>query len=104
MEHLATEKQTQYTSSLKRMQIQYVCDHTQYRSYMRKFSKKEVERLFLLGLLEGENNPELVSPSFAQSKPKSNQVRFISDFRNFNKKLRQKPFLIPNINEILLKL
>ena len=43
-------------------------------------------------------------PSFAQPKPKSNQVRFISDFRNLNKQLKHKPYPMPNINEMLLKL
>ena len=34
--------------------------------------KKDVERLVILGFLEGPNNLEWGSPSFAQPKPKSN--------------------------------
>ena len=60
--------------------------------------KKEVERLVLLGVLEIENDSEWVSPSFAQPKPKSNQIHFISDFRNLNKQLKHKPYTMPNIN------
>ena len=38
--------------------------------------KKEVECLVLLGVLDLEHNSEWGAPSFAQPKPKSNQVRF----------------------------
>ena len=67
-----------------------------------KIVKKEVERLVLLGVFEGANDPEWVGPSFAQPKP--NQVLFLSDFRNINKQLKRKPYTMPNIDEILLKL
>ena len=66
--------------------------------------KKLVERLLLLGVLEVPNDLEWGSPSFAQSKPKSNQVRFISDFRNLNKQLKRKPYPMPKTNEMLFKL
>ncbi len=37
--------------------------------------------------------------------PKQNgTVRFISDFCVINKQLKRKPFLIPKINDLLLKL
>ena len=49
-----------------------------------KLFKKEVGNLVLLGVLNTANNPEWGAPPFAQSKPKSNRVRFISDFRNLN--------------------
>ena len=49
--------------------------------------KKEVERLVLLGVLEVGNYSEWVDPSFAQTQPKPNQVRFQSYFRNLNKDL-----------------
>ena len=49
--------------------------------------KKEVERLVLLGVLEVANDSEWGAPSFSQTKPKSNQVRFLSDSRNINKQL-----------------
>ena len=51
-----------------------------------------------------ENDAEWGAPSFAQPKPKSHQIRFISDFRNLNKQLKQKPCPMPKTNEMLLKL
>ena len=66
--------------------------------------QKEVERLVLLGVLEVANDSEWVSPSFAQPKPKSNWVHFLSEFRNVNKKLKQKPHPMPKTNEMLSKL
>ena len=71
---------------------------------MSKIKKNVVESLVLLGVLEVENNSEWGSPSFAQPKPKSNWVRYLSNFRNLNKKLKRKPYPIPKINEMLLKL
>ena len=65
---------------------------------------KEVERLVLLGVLGIENDSEWGAPSFAKPKTKSNRVRFLSDFRNLNKKLKQKPYPMPNITEMLLEL
>ena len=53
-------------------------------------SKKEVERLVILGVPEVENDSEWGEPSFAQPKPESNRVRFLSGFRSFNKQLEQK--------------
>ena len=66
--------------------------------------KKEVERLFLLGVIEQANNLEWGAPYFAQPKPKSNQVSFISNFINIDKQLKCKTYPMPKINEILLKL
>ena len=66
--------------------------------------KKEVGRLVLLVVFKVENDLEWVSPSFAQPKPKSNWVRFLSGFKNLNKRLKQKPYPMPKINDILLKL
>ena len=66
--------------------------------------EKKVQRLVLLGVLELANDSKWGSPSFTQPKPKSNQVNFLSDFKNLNKKLKCKPYPMPNINEMLLKL
>ena len=66
--------------------------------------KKWVERLVLLGVLQQANDPEWGAPSFAQPKSKSNLVRFLINFRNLNKKLKRKPYPMPKINEVLLKL
>ena len=65
--------------------------------------KKEVERLVLLGILEVENYSEWGAPSFAQPKLKPNQVHLLSAFKNPNKKLKQKPYPVPKINDMLLK-
>ena len=52
--------------------------------------KQEVEHLVVLGVLELANYSEWVAPYFWKPKPKSNQVHFLSEFRNLNKKLKQK--------------
>ena len=61
-------------------------------------------RLVLLGVLESSNVSEWRAPSFAQPKPKTNQARFRSDFRNLNKQLKRKSYTMLKINEMLLKL
>ena len=67
-------------------------------------SKKWVESLVLLGILEKSNDSEWGYPYFAQPKPKTNQVRFKSDFRNLNIQLNRKPYQMSKINEMLLNL
>ena len=52
--------------------------------------QKKVERLVLLEALELSNCSEWRGPYFAQPKKKSNQVRFLCDFRNLNKILKIK--------------
>ena len=66
--------------------------------------KKDFGCLFLLWFLEVANDSEWGDPSFAQPRPKLNQARFISNFRNLNKQLKQKPHPMTKINEMLLKL
>ena len=66
--------------------------------------KKEVGSLVLLGVLKVANDSEWRAPSFAQPKPKSNIVRFLSDFINLSKQLKRKPYPMPQINDMLLKL
>ena len=70
----------------------------------KKRFKKDVENLVVLGVLEIANYWEWVAPSFAKTKPKWNQVHFLSEFRNLNKQLKQKQYTMPKINEMLLKL
>ena len=60
--------------------------------------------MVLLGVFEVENYSEWGYPSSAQPKPKLNWVRFLNNFINLNKKLKQKPHPMPKINEMLLKL
>ena len=69
-----------------------------------EISKKDVERLVLLGVHNVENDSEWGAPSFAQPKIKLNWVRFLSDFRNLNKQLERKPYPMPKTNEMLLRL
>ena len=66
--------------------------------------RKEVGRLVNLGVLEEENDSEWGAPSFSQPKAKTNHVRFLSDFRNLNRQLKNNPYPMPKINEILLNL
>ena len=67
-------------------------------------SKRGVKNLVLIRVLEREIDSEWGASYFAQPKTKSNMVRFISGFRNLNKKLNRKLYPMTNINEILLKL
>ena len=66
--------------------------------------RNEVERLVILGVLEIGHDSDWVSPSFAQPKPKSNRVRFLSYFRNLNKQFKRNPYPMSEINKILFKL
>ena len=66
--------------------------------------RKGFEILVLLKVLEIANDSEWVAPSFTQPKLETNLVRFLSAFRDLNKQLQRKPYPMPNINEILLKL
>ena len=65
---------------------------------------KKIERLVLLRFIERENTLEWGSPYFTQSRPKTNRVSFLSEFRNLNKQLKHQPYTMPKINEMLLKL
>ena len=61
---------------------------------------KEVQRLVKLGVLEWQPSSVWASPTFIIPK-KNNTVRFISDFREVNKRLVRKPFPIPKISVVL---
>ena len=60
--------------------------------------------MVLLGVFEGTNDPECLSPSLVKPKPIKNRRRFLSGFRNINKQLKQKPYTMTKINEMLFKL
>ena len=68
-----------------------------------KTFRKEVDRLCELGVLRRLNDSEWAAPTFIIPK-KDNSVRFISDFRELNKWIVRKPYPIPKIQEMLLKL
>ena len=65
--------------------------------------KVELDRLVKLGVLKQINNSEWAAPTFIISK-KDGTVRFISDFHELNKCIKCKPFPIPKIQDLLLKL
>jgi hypothetical protein len=62
--------------------------------------KKEVKRLVELGVLKRQADSEWASPTFIIPK-KNKQVRFLSDFREVNKRIVRKPFPIPKISTVL---
>ena len=62
--------------------------------------KKEVERLVKLGVLERQPKSEWASPTFIIPK-KNKTVRFLSDFREVNKRIICTPFPIPKISSVL---
>ena len=66
--------------------------------------KQGVEDLVILGVLELSNDSEWVAPYFVKTIPKSNQVNFLSEFRNLNKQFTKKQYTMPKIDEMLLKL
>ena len=65
--------------------------------------KMEVKRLCELNVLKRINRSEWGSPTFIIPK-KDGSVRFISDFRELNKLIKRKPFPLPKIQDLLLKL
>jgi hypothetical protein len=65
--------------------------------------KMEVERLVEIGVLKKVNRLEWAAPSFIIPK-KDGTVRLIDNFRELNKWIKQKPFPIPNIQDMLLNL
>lgn len=63
----------------------------------------EIDRLCKLGVLKKVNRSEWAAPTFIIPK-KDGTVRVISDFRELNKRIKRKPFPIPKIQDLLLKL
>jgi len=65
--------------------------------------KTEVDRLCEIGVLKQVNHSEWAAPTFIIPK-KDGSVRFISDFQELNKRIRRKPYPIPKIQDLMLKL
>ena len=65
--------------------------------------KVELDRLIKLGVLKQINASKWATPTFIISK-KDSKVRFFSDFYELNKCIKCKPFPIPKIQDLLLKL
>ena len=72
------------------------------RAYESAF-RREVDRLCQIGVLKKVNRSEWAAPTFLVPK-KDQTVRFINDFRELNKRIKRKPFPIPKIQDMLLKL
>ena len=56
------------------------------------------------GVLRKINRSEWGMPAFTVLKKDGITIRFIADLRELNKRIKQKPFPIPKIQELLLKL
>ena len=65
--------------------------------------KVELDRLIKLGVLKANQCQQMDCTNFHHSK-KDATVRFISDFCELNKCIKSKPFPIPKIQDLLLKL
>jgi hypothetical protein len=65
--------------------------------------KAEIERLVSYGVLQNVNCSEWASPMFTVAK-NYQTLRYIADLREVNKRIRQKPYPIPIIQELLHKL
>ena len=76
---------------------------SQYQKIHKDVLIEEIERLCKLGVLERQHYFEWASPSFIVPK-KNITVRFLSDFREVNKRLIRKPFPIPKISVVLQEL
>jgi hypothetical protein len=65
--------------------------------------KLEVECLCDIGVLKKVNRSDWAAPTFIVPK-KDGSVQFISNFRELNKWIKRKPYPIPKIQDMLLKL
>ena len=66
--------------------------------------KEEIKRLEKYGVLRRVNHSEWGMPSFTIPKKDGITLRSIADLRELNKRIKRKPFPIPKIQELLLKL
>ena len=63
----------------------------------------EIQRLCEIGVLRKINDSEWQVPSTIMPK-KDQMVRFITDFRRLNTRIKRKQFPLPNIKDTLLQL
>ena len=66
--------------------------------------RAEVQRLCDIGVLTKVNDSEWGAPTWVIPKKDGNTVRFLSDFRELNKCIKRKPYPIPKVQDMLLKL
>ena len=64
--------------------------------------KTKVDKLIKIGVLMKICNSQWVAPTFIKPK-KNGTVRFISDFRDRNKRINRKPFPIPKIQDLFFE-
>jgi hypothetical protein len=65
--------------------------------------REEVERMVELGVMRKINRSEWAFPAFTIPK-KDTTLRYIADLRELNKQIKRKPYPIPKIQDMLLKL
>jgi hypothetical protein len=82
------------------MQSLIIVDHFRSQKFMRRHL---MECLTKAGVLKKVNQSKWAAPTFLIPK-KDATVWFISDFHELNKRIKQKPYLIPKIQDLLLKL
>ena len=74
-----------------------------YQTFQHKeIIKTGVNKLINVGVLKRTDNSKWVAPTFIIPK-KNGPVCFISDFREVNKRIRRKSFLISKIQNLLFK-
>ena len=66
--------------------------------------KDEIQRLINFGVLKQVHESEWGSPAYTIPKKDGITLRSIADLREVNKRIKRKPFPIPKISELLMKL
>ena len=64
---------------------------------------KEMKRLKKIGVFKCANDSEWSAATFVVPK-KTGDMRILTDFRELNKVMKQKPYLLPKISDLLQKL
>jgi hypothetical protein len=70
---------------------------------LERTTRKEIDRLESINVLEKNTDSEWAVPMFVQPK-KTGDVRILTDFRRLNDCIVRKPFPLPRISELLQKL
>ena len=66
--------------------------------------RTEVQRLVDIGVLNKVNDSKWGAPTWVLPKKDNTTVQFLSDFRELNKQIQRKPYPIPKVQDMLLKL
>jgi hypothetical protein len=66
-------------------------------------TEKEVKRLTVIYVFNRSSDYEWAAPTFIQAK-KTGDVQILTDFKRLNAQIKRKPFLLPNISNLLRKL